>query len=371
MDRIVSRVFAVGVLAARLAAAQDALTVGSPAPQLQIAHWMKGEEVTEFEPGKIYVLEFWATWCAPCVASMDHLSEIAEQYRDDNVRVIGVSDEPLQTTVAFLFKKVKDRDLIQNDRIRYSLATDPDHSTLNDYLKAAMINAIPSTFIIGRTGVIEWIGHPTEIDPVIKSIVDGSWDLAAEREKSLRAMQAQKDTRAASESLSAAIEAENWDDAIAAIDRLIVLQPDSYYSTTKFAILLSKAKRYEEAYRYAREVMKQSWDTDPLRLYQLAWTISGYDRYPVPDEHRDLKLATRLCTRAAELAPNDSEFLRMLAQIHAQQNAFAEAATVQRRAIAALEAARDQVGPAYLDEFESDLRALQDTLSHYERGHRP
>ena len=43
-------------------AGPEILTIGDEAPAVDIGHWLKGAEVEKFEPGKIYVLEFWATW---------------------------------------------------------------------------------------------------------------------------------------------------------------------------------------------------------------------------------------------------------------------------------------------------------------------
>ena len=44
------------------AADEPALRVGDPAPSLQVAEWIKGQPVSAFEAGKVYLVEFWATW---------------------------------------------------------------------------------------------------------------------------------------------------------------------------------------------------------------------------------------------------------------------------------------------------------------------
>jgi len=58
------------------------LNVGDPAPALTSGEFVKGEPVKEFAKGKTYVVEFWATWCGPCRASIPHLSKLQEQNHD-------------------------------------------------------------------------------------------------------------------------------------------------------------------------------------------------------------------------------------------------------------------------------------------------
>src|SRR5688500_8156890 len=67
------------------------LKIGDPAPALPATKWLQGNAVKVFEPGKTYVVEFWATWCVPCIVMMPHLSELQQQYKDKGVTFIGYS----------------------------------------------------------------------------------------------------------------------------------------------------------------------------------------------------------------------------------------------------------------------------------------
>jgi thiol-disulfide isomerase/thioredoxin len=202
-------------LAASIARA-EALDIGSPAPALDIEHWFHDHDpVTAFEPGTTYVVEFWATWCGPCVASIPHLAEIQKRHADDLV-VISVSDEDPEVIETFLDREQGDAPLRETTS-GYRLTTDPDGSTKNDYMRAAGQRGIPTAFIVGKTGQIEWIGHPMRMDEPVAKVISGEWDRAAFAAE----LEEDKRVRERTRGVAQLIQENRFTDAIAAFDAVI------------------------------------------------------------------------------------------------------------------------------------------------------
>ena len=167
----------------------ETLTIGSVAPAISVEHWFhdgegRFQKVENFEPGKVYIVEFWATWSGPCIARMPHIVEIQEKYADRGVQFVSVSDEQLEIVERFLAKKVpnvkEDGPSTYGELTKsYCLTADPDRSVHKDYMTAAERHAIPSCFIVGKDAKIEWIGHPIRLDEPLNQVVDGTWDREA------------------------------------------------------------------------------------------------------------------------------------------------------------------------------------------------
>ncbi|MFK8114668.1 MAG: TlpA disulfide reductase family protein [Rubripirellula sp.] len=163
--------------------------IGSKAPALDIEHWIQDgngffKPVTKFEEGKVYVVEFWATWCGPCIQSMPHLSATQTKYRGRDVQIISVSDETVDEVKELLLQKNEQVGKTFADiTSAYSLTTDPDRSVYEDYMDASGQQGIPTAFIVGKTGTVEWIGHPMEMDEPLEAIVTDSWDREAFKEE--------------------------------------------------------------------------------------------------------------------------------------------------------------------------------------------
>jgi thiol-disulfide isomerase/thioredoxin len=136
------------------------LEVGSKAPAINVANWVKGSEVKSFAAGKVYVVEFWATWCPPCKASIPHLTELAKKHPEATVIGVSVWEEKTKAPKDKLLKGVEDFVKSKGDEMSYTVGFDAEKFMEKNWLAAAGKNSIPTAFIIGGDGKIAYIGHP-------------------------------------------------------------------------------------------------------------------------------------------------------------------------------------------------------------------
>jgi thiol-disulfide isomerase/thioredoxin len=142
-----------------LASAAASLGPGSAAPAIKVAKWVKGKPIDKLDSSKLYVVEFWATWCPPCRTSIPHLTELAKKY-DGKAQVIGVSVYEREKTQEARLTKVTDFVQGMGDKMSYTVAVDDDKKSMaSDWMEAAGQNGIPTAFIV-KDGKIAWIGHP-------------------------------------------------------------------------------------------------------------------------------------------------------------------------------------------------------------------
>jgi thiol-disulfide isomerase/thioredoxin len=196
----------------------NSLAIGDDAPSLSIDHWVKGGAIDGFNENQVYVIEFWATWCGPCVASMPHLSSIQDEY-GDAVKIISVSSEKELETVTNFLSETNSRDgKVNDDRMRYTVAVDPDQTTNTAYMKAAGQRGIPTAFIINGSGQVAWIGHPMGMDEPLSEVVNGTWDLAGAADAFAQEAVAEKAMDTFWTTFRTASANEDWDTLISTID---------------------------------------------------------------------------------------------------------------------------------------------------------
>lgn len=158
------------------------LRIGDPAPALGLGPFFKGEPVQRLEKGKMYLLEFWATWCTPCKMLVPHLSQVARTYRD-RVTVIAVDvaeqgheGEPYSANLGKMQRFMKGAAAGMD----YAVTMDDDQRTMEKTWLEASSGGFPSAILVDREGRIAWMGYPGETLPeVLDLALEGKLDGAA------------------------------------------------------------------------------------------------------------------------------------------------------------------------------------------------
>ena len=304
--------------------ADPTLFPGSTVPFPEVSHWIKGSAPSGFEPGKTYVVEFWATWCGPCRSSMPHISKVQEQYAG-RVTVLGISDEEESVVREFLDKPE------WAEKTKYTLGTDPDASTKEQYMKPAQQRGIPCSFIV-KDGVVQWIGHPMSMDAPLEAVVAGTWDTAAAKADFMDGIAFTQAQRGLMAKMAAAREGGDWTPVLETLDALIAKGGERSLPmrARKFEILVGPAAKPEAGYALGREIVAS---TPPAQiLNQIAWYT--LDDASVKVRDYDFALAAAQAAVAAN-ASDDPAILDTLARAFWEKGDRAQAIATQKRAVAA------------------------------------
>src|SRR5882672_10441194 len=214
--------------------ATPSLHIGDPAPAIKVGAWIKGEPVSSFEKDRVYVVEFWATWCVPCKKSIPHLSAVQEKFAARGVTLLAVSVwEDDQKLVKPFVDEL-------GPAMGYRVATDlvPPRAKpgLGQmallWLRAAGEDYLPTAFVVDGGGRIAWIGTSLEIDAPLESIVAGTWDLELAKARNEQRIKVNLLIRKLRELLpmKAAAQAKtDWKLALSIMDELRALDPSTEY----------------------------------------------------------------------------------------------------------------------------------------------
>ncbi|MDZ4832117.1 MAG: redoxin family protein [Phycisphaerae bacterium] len=314
------------------------LAVGSQAPPLTIAKWVKGEPVAGFEPDKVYVVEFWATWCGPCVAGIPHLSALQETHREKGLVVIGCTSADPRNAIAGVEALVAER----GDGMNYRVAWDQGTSTYAAYMIAAAQRGIPASFVIGKSGLIEYIGHPQTLDLVVPKLLEGSWNRESGRAEVAEA-----------EAMQARIAASVKSEPKAALE--MFTQFEARWPEYAAQFLLAKFEAQQktgdaESAKTTHERMvtraAAQRDVPALRLLAARWLAHK-------DEPGALDSALRVAQLCTELAsPRDALTLRIVAKVY-------EARGEKDLAIATMQKALDAADASSKQRIEIELARLK------------
>jgi thiol-disulfide isomerase/thioredoxin len=136
---------------------------GKPAPEISSTYVNGGDFLLTGYKGQIVLLDFWATWCPPCVAAMPELQRISQEYAASGVAVVGVNQEPNSIP--------KVRRFLREREISFPSIIDP-----GDIAQTFGVVSFPTTIIVDHEGLIRVVhrgavsGTRLEVD--IKRLIE-------------------------------------------------------------------------------------------------------------------------------------------------------------------------------------------------------
>lgn len=147
------------------------------APTFSLAMLGGGEKALADYRGKVVLLHFWATWCAPCRHEIPQLEVLWRRYRDDGLVVLGVNVDRGNLPAV--------RQFVRELNLSFPVVLDPKGLVRNQY----EIRGLPTTYIISRDGKIigriigerDWSGEATT--QLIQSLLNGRRNIMSEHQK--------------------------------------------------------------------------------------------------------------------------------------------------------------------------------------------
>ena len=318
-----------------------ALELGDPAPPLKIKEWVKGKPVDldAVRGKKVVVIEFWATWCGPCRASIPHLTDLQRKFKRD-VIVIGATSEDPRNRLASVERFVRK----QGDKMDYTVAFDDGRATYRAYMQAMDMNGIPTAFVIDKEGRLVWVGSPfANLEEVVVQAIAGKLD-----------MELLKTIHRARRARDLAIRLEDWPAALDAIDAYEDLAEPSdeemeELDWLRFECLAKNRRTRKKGRRFGEKLVQRAQMAGALN--ECAWQMLTSDDYRGKFD----ELALAAATKANKLTGGaDAAILDTLARAKFVLGDVQAAIKLQEQAISKADKNEREMYEESLEEYQQD-----------------
>ncbi len=325
-----------GVSAGATAQDPPKLKAGSEAPSLGGLDIVSGD-IDAFNAAldaKVTVVEFWATWCAPCKKAIPHLNEMSKQYRAQGLQVVGISVDDQRNPVDPFVKG-------KGDAMGYLVGWDKEKALSGAWMKAAGQEGIPCTFVVSNKKIL-WIGNPHDpkFESIVKLALSGRYDpdVTPQAEKLLAAARG-------------AARVGNFAEAAQHYDKALELNPKVTFDAAieKYRMIAEQQDNAEGAQAWAGACL-ELYAGEPAELSELALFLATD---PTLKQH-DLATASAAAQKAVEASSGgDPAALAAQARVLFLQGDSAAAYAAQHKAYRLAPAESKSLYKADLDGYKA------------------